>query len=146
MHKKRLIQKFLRWGGILSLFILFSCEGFKVLTVQNKSDSAVKLIVKPSLGEFNKANITSYPTYQTGDSSIVLLAPDSSVVLLSTFTSMLFSVKIKARDLRSDYLRIEMTDDTLLADSKAEIINLIYGKSEKAIESKGRNLVSLRLH
>lgn len=135
----------LRWGLILSLIILTSCEGFKVLSIVNQSEDEVRVIVKPSLGEYSRTAIANYPAYQVLDSSAVVLAPDSAMCVLSIFTFTMFNVKIKEEDLRLDYLRIESPKDTIIANSKAEIIGLIYGKAEPGYRSVGRNIVSLQL-
>ena len=131
---------------ILQLSILLvtfsSCEGFKILTIHNSSDSDAKITVKPSLEEFEVYKISNYPSQQFYDSSSVILEPDSSLTILSKFTSLMFNIRIKEHELRSDYLRIETINDTIVANSKEEILDLMYGKKPKnsPISSKGRNL------
>jgi hypothetical protein len=108
-----------------SITLLTSCEGFKVLTIHNSSENQAKVTVRPGLDYSDKKQIHNYPNYQTSDSTTVLLEPDSSMTILSIFTGMMFNVKIKESELRTDYLRIETKTDTLIADSRSEILQLI---------------------
>jgi hypothetical protein len=110
---------------ILILILLTSCEGLKVLTLTNVSGGNATVIVKPRIEEFDKNNNHNYPTGQLGDSLVISLPTDSSFVLLSTFTTMIFGSKIKPYDLRIDYLSIETSVDTIRADSRQEILGLI---------------------
>lgn len=110
---------------ILILILLTSCEGLKVLTLTNVSGGNATVIVKPRIEEFDKNNNHNYPTGQLGDSLVISLPTDSSFVLLSTFTTMIFGSKIKPYDLRIDYLWIETSVDTIRADSRQEILDLI---------------------
>ncbi|SKC46958.1 hypothetical protein SAMN05660236_0809 [Ohtaekwangia koreensis] len=110
---------------ILILILLTGCEGLKVLTLTNVSGGNATVIVKPKIEEFDKNNIHNYPTGQLGDSLVISLPTDSSFVLLSTFTTMMFGSKIKPYDLRIDYLKIETKVDTITADSRQEILDLI---------------------
>ena len=111
---------------ILVSILLTSCEGFKVLTLTNVSGDNAAVTIKPKIEAFHKTNIHNYPTEQIGDSLVMSLPTDSSFVLLSTFTTMMFGSKIKPHDLRIDYLKIETKEGTITADSKQEIIDLIH--------------------
>ena len=129
--------------NLLILFIVFSsCEGFKILTIQNSSNSNAKVTVKPSLEEFEVNKLSNYPSRQFYDSSYVILEPDSSLLILSVFTTLMFGTKIKEHDLRTNYLRIETLNDTIVANSKQEILDLMYNRKQKdlPISSKGRNI------
>lgn len=111
---------------ILILIFLTSCEGFKMLALTNVSGENATVTIKPKIEAFDKRNIHRYPMKNFGDSLTITLSPDSSLVLLATFTTMMFGPKIKPYDLRIDYLKIETKADTITADSKQEIIDLLH--------------------
>ncbi|MCH7397739.1 hypothetical protein MM236_07060 [Belliella sp. DSM 107340] len=108
-----------------TVILLTSCEGFKVLTIHNTSANEAKVTVRPGLDYSDKKQIHNYPNNQTSDSTTVVLKPDSSMTILSIFTGMMFNVKIKESDLRTDYLRIETKTDTIVAKSRNEILQLL---------------------
>jgi hypothetical protein len=110
---------------ILILILLTGCEGLKVLRLTNVSGGNTTVIVKPKIEELGKNNIHNYPIGQLGDSLVISLPTDSSFVLLSTFTTMMFGSKIKPYDLRIHYLKIETSVYTITADSRQEILDLI---------------------
>ena len=125
---------------ILTL-LLTSCEGFKVLALHNVSDASINITVKPSIGNFDARDISNYPNYQYLDSTTVILKPDSSMILLSIFTGLMFNVNISEDDLRTDYLRIETKTDTIVADSKKEIIKLMDDNRMKYRRKTDKNRV-----
>ena len=113
------------------LLLLTSCEGFKVLTIHNTSVYEAKVTVRPGLDYSDKRQMHNYPNNQASDSSIVVLKPDSSMTILSIFTGMMFNAKIKERELRTDYLKIETENDTIIAESRSEILVLLKDKKTK---------------
>ena len=132
---------------ILGTF-LTGCEGFKILTLHNSSKSDARVIVKSGITNFRTNNIYDYREQVNGDSTIVIIQPDSSMVLLSIFTGLMFKVKISERDLRINYLRIETKKDTIIADSKQNIIALLKNNKTKyrrktdkdKVMANGRNI------
>ncbi len=126
--------------------LLTSCEGFKILSIKNSSKEKTKVIVKPGLTNSDTRLISNYPNGIMPDSSITYLEPDSSMTILSIFTWIGFNPKIKAENLRTDYLRIESSRDTITAVSKEEIVRLIYKSKLENMSAKGRNLVLLEVH
>jgi hypothetical protein len=129
---------------ILILILLTSCEGLKVLTLTNVSGGNATVIVKPRIEEFDKNNNRNYQTGQLGDSLVISLPTDSSFVLLSTFTTMIFGSKIKPYDLRIDYLRIETKVDTITADSRQEILDLINDERTRYRPNTDRQMTNGR--
>ncbi len=127
------------------LTTLTSCEGFKVLTIQNKSGQETKLTLRPGIDYFDKMKINDFPSNQMPDSSVIVLQPDSSVTILSVFTGIMFNVKIQERDLRTDYLKIETPSDTIIAASREEIIDLIYKRRKGKIKGEGRNFATIKI-
>jgi hypothetical protein len=125
--------------------LLTSCEGFKVLTILNTSDHEVRVTVRPGIDSSDHPQINDYPNRQTSNSSMVILRPDSSMTVLSVFTGMMFNVKIKERELRTDYIKIETPTNTVIAASKEEIIDLIYAKRKGAIKGEGRNFATIKI-
>lgn len=115
-----------RLNFILLLTLLTGCEGFKVLVLTNVSGDNATVTIKPKIEAFEKRNIHNYPSGQLGDSLVMILPSDSSVVLLSTFTTMMFGAKIKPYDLRIDYLKIQTKEDTITADTKEKILDLLH--------------------
>lgn len=122
-----------------------SCEGFKVLTIHNTSGYDATVTVRPGIKYSDENQINNYPNNLTSDSSVVVLQPDSSMIVLSIFTGMMFNVKIKERALRTDYLKIETPTDTVIADSREKIIKLIYAKSKGKIKGEGRNFAIIKI-
>lgn len=132
--------------AILTLFLsLISCEGFKVLTIHNASDSEAKVVVQPGFENSDRRQINSYPNNQISDSTVTVLQPDSSMTILSIFTGMMFNVKVKKRELRTDYLRIETATDTVTANSRLEIIDLIYSTKRGIVKGEGRNIATISI-
>ena len=138
-----------RLTKILTLLIIStlsnSCEGFKVLTIDNTSDNVARVTVRPGLNYSDKSQIHNFPNNPSSDSSVVILQPDSSMTVLSIFTGTMFNVKIKDRELRTDYLKIETPNEIVVADSRAEIIKLIYAKRKGRIKGEGRNLATIKI-
>jgi hypothetical protein len=130
---------------LTTLTLLTSCEGFKVLTIHNTSDHDVRVTVHPGIDSSDHRKINDYPNNQTSDSSMVILQPDSSMTVLSIFTGVMFNVKIKERELRTDYIKIETPTDTVTAASKKEIIDLIYTKRKGEIKGEGRNFATIKI-
>ncbi len=124
------------------LILLTSCEGFKVLTIHNTSNTEAKITVRPGLEYSNNRQINNN---QKLDSTVVVLQPGSSIKVLSTFTGLLFNVKIKERELRTDYLKIETPTDTTVAHSRKEIIDLIYSNRKGTIKGEGRNFAKINI-
>ena len=143
---KRKMKRIKNILTILSIItLLTSCEGFKVLTIHNASENEAKVTVRPGLDYSDKKQIHNYPNNQTSDSTTVVLKPDSSMTILSIFTGMMFNVKIQESDLRTDYLRIETKTDTIIADSRKEILQLLKDKrtryrrkTDKIFKSNGK--------
>ena len=120
---------------------LTSCEGYKTMTVTNESKTEARVIVKPALNNFEVREYISNAGEIRTDSSIFVLQPDSSVTLVTRFTSLAFGTKIYKNELRFGYLRIERAKDTLVLTSKGEIVNLLYEKSSRPnwLHSPGSN-------
>lgn len=140
---------------ILTSFIVFtllsSCEGYKVLTIHNTSEGEAKVTVRPGLDYSDKTQIHNYTNNQISDSTTVVLKPDSSMTLLSIFTGMMFNVKIKEGELQIDYLRIETKKDTIIANSRIEILALLKdertrysSKTDKdKVKANSRNIANI---
>ena len=107
-----------------------------MLTLENISGEDIQITYRP------------YPDFDFKsfrDSSVVVLPPDSSIQLLSVFGGMTFNVKIRERDLPMDYLRIEAPQTTIVAKSRKEIIQLIYGANSEQLKVNGQNLVRMKV-
>jgi hypothetical protein len=129
---------------MLILTVLASCEGFKVLMLTNVSGDNATVTIKPKIEAFDKSNISNYPAGKLGDSLVLSLPTDSSLVLLSTFTTMIFGSKIKPYDLRIDYLQIATKMDTITADSKQQIIDLIKDRRTRYRPNTDRPMINGR--
>jgi len=131
-------------GLIITLIsiLLTGCEGFKVLTLTNVSGDYAIVTIKPKIESLDKSYIHNYPGGQLGDSLVMNLPTDSSFILLSTFTTMMFGSKIKPYDLRIDYLKIETKGYTITADSKQEIIDLINDKRTRYLPRTDRPITN----
>jgi hypothetical protein len=53
------------------------------------------------------------------------------MILVSKFTGLLFNLKLNENDLKTDYLMIETEKDTIIANSKKEIIALLKDNKTK---------------
>ena len=130
---------------LILLLIMTGCEGFKVLTIYNSSISDARVTVRPGIASFDRSQIHNFPNNHLADSSVFILRPDSSMTILSIFTSMLFNVKIKEDELRIDFLKIESPSGTTIAHSREEIIDLIYSKRKGQIKGEGRNFALIKI-
>lgn len=126
--------------SILILLLSTSCEGFKVLTIHNVSNSNARITLSPGIENSNQKWISNYPNDLSSYSSVIILEPDSSVKLLSIFTNLTFTGRLKARELRTDYLKIETSSDTIIANSKDEIIELLKDPRTKYSRKLDREL------
>jgi hypothetical protein len=107
------------------LLLLTSCEGFKVLTLTNASKEDIVVIVKPGTETIATKNNLCCIVQLLKDSMILQLPPDSSIVLSSTFTTMISGSKIKAHDIKLTYLAIQSKNDTIIANGTEQILNLL---------------------
>ena len=130
---------------LITLTLFTNCEGFKVLTIHNTSDREAKVTVRPGIKYSDENQIHNYPNNLTSDSSVIVLQPDSSITVLSIFTGIMFNLKIKERELRTDYLKIETLSDTVIANSREEIVDLIYKRRKENIQGKGKNLATIKI-
>ena len=103
---------------------LVGCEGFKILTLHNKTGKEISIETRPEIPRFKHTSLTD-TTQKLSSNKIYRLLPDSSISLLTSFGGLLFNAKIREQDLPIDYLRIESSSDTIVANSRSEIIKLI---------------------
>ncbi|MEM7102909.1 MAG: hypothetical protein AAF502_07270 [Bacteroidota bacterium] len=125
-------MRFISFTILFGLIIIFSgCEGFKMLTLHNFSQSEINLTIKPRFNKMERHEIVNYPSplNKNGDSLNLILPKDSSIVLTSIFTSFLGGARLKEEDIRIDYLKIQTEDSTFIAKNKKEILDLV--KSDK---------------
>jgi hypothetical protein len=105
-------------------FFLSGCEGFKILTLHNKTGKEITVETRPEIPRFKHTSLVD--TVQTlFEAKTYRLLPDSSLSLLTTFTGLLFNAKIREQDLPIDFLKIETPTDTIIANNRHEIIKLI---------------------
>ena len=114
--------------------LLASCEGFEALTIHNTLDYEAKVTIRPGNEHFDKSQIHNYSNNQ------VL---DSSMTIHSIFTRMMFNVKIKEREIRTYYVKIETQTDPVIADSREEITELIYARRKGITNEKGSILTKI---
>lgn len=107
------------------LVALTSCEGFKVVVLTNVSGDGATVKIKPNDEILDRGKISNYPSEEMGDSVVITLPNEESLVLSSTFTTMIFGSKIKPYDLRIHYLEIVTKKRTITADSKEKIFRLL---------------------
>lgn len=131
---------------LIIAFILTSCEGLKILALHNSSETKATIIIKPKVEKPHYNTLFGYPSLlmsensMTGDSSIIILEPDSSLTLFSTFTILLFNVKVKESDLKINYLKITTENDTIVASSKHEILELVKDKRTRYRSRTDKNI------
>ncbi len=107
------------------LVALTSCEGFKVVVLTNVSGDGATVKIKPKDEILDRGKMSNYPSEEMGDSVVITLPNEESLVLSSTFTTMIFGSKIKPYDLRIHYLEIVTKKRTITADSKEKILRLL---------------------
>ncbi|MCB0542068.1 MAG: hypothetical protein KDC61_10170 [Saprospiraceae bacterium] len=124
----------------LPLLALSGCEGFKVLSIRNFSNTDARIVTKPGITRIDRLHIANYPSGVNiiGDSATFVLPADSSFVITSVFTSFLSGAKIRARDIKIHYLRIETPHDTITAHSEAEILQLLHDDRFRYKKDLGR--------
>ena len=125
----------------ISILILCSCEGLKTLTLHNVSKYESRVTLKPRLENFESEILTADYNIERADSTTIILKPDSSITLLTTFTVLLFNRGIKERDLYMNYLKIENDNDTIVANSKREIISLLKDPKTRFIRRLDKDKV-----
>lgn len=109
---------------LLALTILLcSCEGFKILTVYNRTGQEITVQTKPELPVFKHTSLADTVDVLV-DTKEYKVPADSSLTLLATFGPLLFNAKIKESDLTTDYVKITTPKDTIIANSRAEILML----------------------
>jgi hypothetical protein len=116
------------------VFGLSSCEGFKVLTLYNTSNSDAIVTTQPGLPKYDKSKIGSYPDNSTFHSSTLILKPDSSLILSEIFTGLVGrKMQITEQDLRINYLKIQTGTQIIEAKNKTEIIKLLTDSTTKYV-------------
>jgi hypothetical protein len=110
----------------VSCFI-FSCEGLKFISVENKSKTNITITTHP---EITTPELTEYPkTYRNRVDTIITLPPDSSLLIPVYFGPLyIFNEKIKQEEIKFDYLKIISETDTILANNKTELFKLLKRK------------------
>lgn len=103
---------------------VLSCEGFKVLTLHNKTGEEIAIETRPEIPRFKLTSLSD-TSQNLSASQTYRLLPDSSISLLTSFGWLLFNTRIIEQNLPIDYLRIETSSNTILADGRSEIIKLI---------------------
>ncbi|WP_177764480.1 hypothetical protein [Flavobacterium sp. I3-2] len=103
--------------------LLSSCEGFKILTVYNKTGQEITVQTKPELPVFKRTSLADTVDILSNAKEYKIPA-DSSFTLLATFGPLLFNAKIKENDLATDYVKIMTPKDTIIAKNRTEILNL----------------------
>ena len=107
----------------ISCFII-SCEGFKFISIENKSKANITVITNPGIsspepGEYPK-------TYESRVDTILTLPPDSTMLIPTYFGPLnIFNEKIKQEELRFAYLKIISGTDTLVVNNKEELFKLL---------------------
>lgn len=116
--------------------ILYSCEGFKYVTIQNVSSEKAFVTIKSKTFYDSINDKYLKDPIQFLDSSKYNLEVDSCITIMSHFTSMM-SLKLKhPNDLTFDYLRIESIHDTIIAHSKLEILELLATQRKDESDKK----------
>ena len=106
---------------VLAIATIFfpGCEGFKILTLTNRTGKVITFETRPELLVCRKQlDDDSIPTLAA--SKIYTLEPDSTATLLIRFTGLLFNLKIKEEDLTFDYLKLQTAKDTIVAADRKE--------------------------
>jgi hypothetical protein len=121
---------------MFSSILLYACEGFKYVTIQNvSSEKAFVTIKSKSFYDSINDKYLEDPI-KFLDSSKYTLEVDSSVDIQSNFTAMM-SMKLEhPSDLTFDYLRIESIHDTIIAHSKFEILELLAAQRKDESDKK----------
>jgi hypothetical protein len=124
MTKQNLILIFL-------FFALTSCEGFKSLTLYNKTNEDIIVTTRLDTLSYKSYQISNTPDYNNLNASKTTVKPDNSFILSTTFTSTIFNSRLKGNDLIINYLKIQTPIEVIEAKNKKEIIKLIRNKKTK---------------
>ena len=110
-------------------FFLYGCEGFKFISIQNKSNDPVTLTIHPGIESLQEWKQKYFFQKDT-----VLIIPGDSTILIPTYFGMLlFRQKIKEEDIKINYLQIVGTKDTIIAQSKREVFLLLEKKGNTGV-------------
>jgi len=124
--------KFLPSISILAALslILSSCEGTKALSVKNDSTEDMYIETSPPIPDYSDP---FYPVEfaDTGAPKRYVVKPGSFINLYQQFTTMVINHRIHQSQLHINYLRIITANDTIVARSKQEIIDLLYDRSKR---------------
>lgn len=101
------------------------CDGLAFVTLHNKTRHDITITTKPELLFYRKVDTAERQTREPADSMTYRLAPDRALHLMGGMMGMWFSSKIREQELPIYYLRIETATDTIVADSKTAIMQLM---------------------
>lgn len=107
---------------LMAAFCLSGCEGFKFITVENKSKDSITIVAHPGI---ETPELVEYPnTYQGRTDTIVTLPPDSTLRIPVYFGPVnVFDKKVKEENIKFDFFKVLSKKDTLVANNKKELYN-----------------------
>jgi hypothetical protein len=107
--------------------LLFSCEGFKFIAVDNKTKDNITIIIRPGV---ETPELVEQPkTYQSRVDTVLTIPPDSILFIPNYFGPLfIFNEKIREKEIKYHYLKIVSKTDTIIAHNKAEIFKLLDRK------------------
>ncbi len=139
MHSKSLL-----FLALVSI-IFSSCEGFKSLTISNKTNENTYFVVEKIAQEYyHKLYSQKTIPEKTFDTHTITIAPNSeSLVAVTSIVPMMFSNKLIAPDLTIKKIYIAQGADTIKFENEQEIIDALKGKEFKtntfSIQTKRKN-------
>ena len=109
---------------VIICFLLFSCEGFKYISIENKSKANITITAYPGVSTLEL--VKHHKTYKSKTDTLLLLPPDSTLLFPTYFGGLYFyNEKIKQEEIKLNYLKIVSGTDTIVANSKSEIFHLL---------------------
>lgn len=108
-------------------FIMYGCEGFKFIAIENKSKGNITVTTQPGI---ETPELTGDPkTYRSRFDTVLVLPPDSTLLIPTYFGPLyIFNQKVKQEELKFNYVKIISTSDTIVANNKVELFKMLNRK------------------
>lgn len=124
MTDPKILQSIVYLGLAL---IIYGCEGFKFLAIENKSKGNITVTTQPGVETPELAGDPK--TYRSRIDTVLVLPPDSTLLIPTYFGPLyIFNEKVKQEELKFNYVKITSTSDTIVANNKAELFKMLNRK------------------
>lgn len=104
-----------------------SCEGFKFITVENKSKDNITIVIQPGIE--TPELVEPSKTYRSRIDTVLTIPPDSTLRIPVYFGPVnWFDKKVKEEDIKFHFFEVISKDDTITAHNKTELFQQLKRK------------------